>query len=220
MKKLFLLFAGLLLIAGWSAYAAVLKGVVYDIDGGELPGAVITVRSIPDSTRVGGAMTDYDGSFEIDGLVPNKYTATFTMVGLQDLPVNFTVENDNDTIMLHNLKMAEDNVMLEEVVVKAVRPAIVAKEDTLEYNAGSFHTNPNASVEDLLKKLPGVEVGTDGSISSGGKSVTKILVNGKEFFADDPQAATKNLTADMVEKVQVIDKKSDLVQLTQLLPFG
>ena len=214
MKKLLFLIGALLLIAGYSAYAAVLKGKVYDIDGEELPGTVITLRTLPDSTRVGGVMSDYDGTFIIEGLEPNKYNATFSMVGLKDLPIDFTIETPNDTITLENVKMAEDHVMLSEVVITAVRPAIVAKEDTLEYNAGSFHTSPNATVEDLLKKLPGVEVGTDGSITSGGKSITKILVNGKEFFNDDPQAATKNLTADMVDKVQVIDKKSDLAQLT------
>ena len=214
MKKLLLLIAALLLIAGYSAYAAVLKGKVYDIEGEELPGVVVTVKNLPDSTRWGGVMTDYDGSFIVQGLDSGNYNATFSMVGLKDLPLDFEIKSANDTITFDNVKLSEDNVMLSEVVITAVRPAVVAKEDTLEFNAESFHTNPNATVEDLLKKLPGVEVGTDGSISSGGKTITKILVNGKEFFNDDPQAATKNLTADMVDKVQVIDKKSDLAMLT------
>lgn len=103
---------------------------------------------------------------------------------------------------------------LEETVVTAIRPAVVAKQDTIEYNADSFHTTPNATVDQLLKKLPGLEVGNDGSITSNGKSVSKILVDGKEFFADDPQMATKNLPSNMVEKVQVIDRKSDFSRLT------
>ena len=98
--------------------------------------------------------------------------------------------------------------------LRGVRTAVVAKQDTIEFNAGSFKTAPNATVEELLKKLPGVEVGSDGSITSGGKSVTKILVDGKEFFNDDPKMASKNLPSDMVEKVQVVDRKSDLARLT------
>lgn len=104
--------------------------------------------------------------------------------------------------------------MLDEVVVKGVQTAVVVKQDTIEYNAGSYKTATNANVEDLLKKLPGVEVGSDGSVTSNGKSVTKILVNGKEFFDDDPTAATKNIPSSMVDKVQVVQRKSDLARLT------
>ena len=212
-KKIIIPFC-LAIIAGWSAFAAVLTGKVSDISGETLPGATVTLRSLPDSVRVGATVTDLDGEFIIDDIKEGHYNVTFSMIGLTDLPVNFEMKTPNDTVRLENITLAENSVLLNEVTITAVRPAVVAKEDTLEFNAGSFHTNPNATVEDLLKKLPGVEVGSDGSITSGGKSITKILVNGKEFFNDDPQAATKNLTADMVEKVQVIDKKSDLAILT------
>lgn len=104
--------------------------------------------------------------------------------------------------------------MLDDVVITAVKSAVISKQDTLEYNAGSFQTSPNASVGNLLKRLPGVEVGTDGTIKSGGKTVSKILVNGKEFFGEDTEMATKNLPADLVDKVQVIDRKSDFSRLT------
>ena len=107
-----------------------------------------------------------------------------------------------------------DVTLLDEMVVTAIKAAVVAKQDTIEFNAGSYHTTPNATVNDLLKRLPGVEVGSDGSITSNGKSVTKILVDGKEFFGDDPQMATKNLPSNMVDKVQVVDRKSDLARLT------
>ena len=214
MKKIIFLLAGLLTVIGWSAFAAVVTGRVSDTYGETLPGATVTLRSLPDSVRVGGVATDFDGDFIIDNLSPGRYKINFSMMGLQDLPLNFEVETDNDTIRFNNVTLSENKVLLDEVTITAVRPAVVAKQDTLEFNAESFHTSPNATVEDLLKKLPGVEVGSDGSISSAGKTITKILVNGKEFFNDDPQAATKNLTADMVDKVQVIDKKSDLAILT------
>ena len=214
MKRRIFLPLGVALVLGWSAYAAVLTGSVSDTQGESLPGAVVTLKTLPDSTRAGGTMTDLDGAFTIADLAPGRYNVTFSMVGLQDLPVNFEVETPHDTIRLGNVTLSENSVLLSEVTITAIKPAVVAKEDTLEFNAGSFHTQPNATVEDLLKKLPGVEVGSDGSITSGGKQITKILVNGKEYFNDDPQAAAKNLTADMVEKVQVVDKKSDLAMLT------
>ena len=205
---------GFALALGWSAFAAVVTGTVGDVTGDTLPGASVALRLLPDSVRVAGASTDFDGNFMIDGLDPGRYTINFSMMGLQDLPLDFEIETAHDTVRFNNVTLSENKVLLNEVTITAVRPAVVAKEDTLEFNADSYHTSPNATVEDLLKKLPGVEVSSDGSISSGGKNITKILVNGKEFFNDDPQAATKNLTADMVEKVQVIDKKSDLAILT------
>ena len=214
MKKHIILPIVFALALGLPAVAAVVTGRIIDTHGEELPGATVTLRTLPDSTRLSGTTADLDGYFTLKNLTPGNYNATFSMVGLTDLPINFEILSENDTLHFNDVTLAENAVLLNEVTITAIRPAVVAKEDTLEFNAGSYHTSPNATVEDLLKKLPGVEVGSDGSLSSAGKSITKILVNGKEFFGDDPQAATKNLTADMIEKVQVIDKKSDLAQLT------
>ena len=213
-NKRLLLPVGFAVAMGLSAFAGVITGSVFDNTGEALPGATVTLRAMPDSTLVTGSMTDIDGLFTLENLPVGKYNVRLSMVGLNDQPYNIEIETPRDTVRLDNIVLDENSVLLGEVTVTAIRAAVVAKEDTLEFNAGSYHTSPNATVEDLLKKLPGVEVGTDGSISSGGKSITKILVNGKEYFNDDPQAATKNLTADMIEKVQVIDKKSDLAQLT------
>lgn len=105
-------------------------------------------------------------------------------------------------------------VTLQDMVITATKAAVVAKQDTMEFNAGSYKTAVNANVEDLLKKLPGVEVDADGNIKSNGKTVSKILVNGKEFFADDTKMATKNLPSELIDKVQVVDRKSDFSRLT------
>lgn len=107
-----------------------------------------------------------------------------------------------------------ESINLDDFVIKATKAAVVTKQDTIEFNAGSYKVTPNATVEDLLKKLPGVEIGSDGKITSNGKSVTKVLVDGKEFFGEDTQMATKNLPSDLVDKVQVVDKKSDFARLT------
>ena len=104
--------------------------------------------------------------------------------------------------------------MLDEVTVNQEKPPVIFRNDTIEFNAGSFRTKPNSVVEDLLKKLPGVQVDKDGKIKANGEVVKKILVDGKEFFASDPKLASKNLPADAIEKVQVFDKKSDQSQFT------
>ena len=104
--------------------------------------------------------------------------------------------------------------MLDEVVVSDEAPPVTLVNDTLQYNAGSFRTRPNANVEQLLKKLPGVKVERDGTVKAQGEKVDRVLVDGKEFFGTDPKIATKNLPADAVDKVQVYDRQSDQAQLT------
>lgn len=196
------------------AIAATIKGRVADADSLPLPGAAVQLMSLPDSTRVSAVMTDIDGTFTFPDVSAGEYTLLFAMTGLEHARRNVSITSPDSVATLPDVIMTENAVMLSEAVVTGVRTAVVAKEDTLEFNAGSFHTKPNASVEDLLKKLPGVEVGSDGTITSGGKTITKILVDGKEFFSDDPQMASKNLPSDMVDKVQVVDRKSDLARLT------
>ena len=196
-----------------SAYAATVKGRVVDSDRQPLPGATLLLQLLPDSIRAAHTVTDIDGLFNMSDLRTGNYLLTASMTGLEPATRHFEL-NDTAVVDLGDMVLYENSVTLQEAVVTGVRAAVVAKQDTLEYNAGSFHTNPNANVEDLLKKLPGVEVGSDGTITSGGKTISKILVDGKEFFADDPQLATKNLPSNIVSKVQVIDRKSDAARLT------
>lgn len=131
---------------------------------------------------------------------------------------NEKTELQNDSIRRAQAQvdslLSHESIDLGDFVVKATKAAVVTKQDTIEFNAGSYKVTPNATVEDLLKKLPGVEVGSDGKITSNGKTVTKVLVDGKEFFGEDTQMATKNLPSDLVDKVQVVDKKSDFARLT------
>src|SRR5882724_2901467 len=108
---------------------------------------------------------------------------------------------------------SESSLLAAVTVGKEVAPVSI-RNDTIEFNAGSFKTRPDAVVEDLLKKLPGVQVDKNGNIKANGEQVKKVLVDGKEFFGNDPKVATKNLPADAIEKVQVFDKKSDQSQFT------
>ena len=197
-----------------SAIANVVVGTVVDVDDSALPGVTVQLISLPDSIRDAAVITEADGSFAFSKVNTGKYLLFASMVGKDDFFRNIDVNQNPDTINVGKILLSDNSVVLKEAVVTGIKTAVIAKQDTIEFNAGSYHTAQNATVNDLLKKLPGVEVGSDGSITSNGKSITKILVNGKEFFGDDPQMATKNLPSNMVDKVQVVDRKSDLARMT------
>lgn len=193
--------------------AATLLGMVKEASTGEaLIQASVRVLAARDSSLVRGATTDAAGRFRIEGLKAGRYIVEASYVGFspQLRPVRIA---DTD-VTLKPFELAESTVMLNEAVVRGIRTPIKVMEDTVEYSAESYKTQPNAVVEDLLKRLPGVEVGSDGKITANGKEVTKILIEGKEFFADDPTVASRNLPVDMVEKLQVVDRKSDLARIT------
>lgn len=214
MAKRFLTALSISIFAVSAVIAATVKGRIIDAQGQPLTGATATLLALPDSSIVTGSMADIDGAFQFKNLKPRRYLVKASMTGMDTETTDFTVSDTTKVVNLPALKLYDSSTVLKELLVKGVKTAVIAKEDTIEFNADSFHTTDNAAVEDLLKKLPGVEVGSDGSITSGGKTVSKILVNGKEFFADDPQMASKNLSAKMVEKVQVVDRKSDQARLT------
>ncbi len=213
MKKS-LLFLAMMLIAAIPAVAAIVSGKVSDSSSQPLTGVSVQLIQYPDSVRKGFATTDVKGLFRISKVTPGNYALHFSMVGMDDVVKTFVVTDTTRKVEFNSIVMTETATMLGEAVVTGVKAAVVAKQDTMEFNAGSYKTQANATVEDLLKKLPGVEVSSDGSITSGGKSITKILVDGKEFFGDDPTTATKNLPSDLVDKVQVVDRKSDLARIT------
>lgn len=194
-----------------SIVAANVRGTVTDENGDPLIEATVRLLSARDSAFVKGTTTDVNGKFSLRDIKAGSYIVQTSYIGYDNATVNTKVADKNVTVPV---KMKESSIMLKEAVVTGVKTEIVAKEDTLEYNAGSYKTQPNAVMEDLLKKLPGVEVDSDGKIKAGGKEVTKILVDGKEFFSDDPKVASKNLPANMIDKLQVVDRKSDLARLT------
>ena len=217
MKKIHLLLLLALLCTTLGASgASTINGIVVDVaDTTELIGATVKVlRATKDSTMVKGTATDENGVFNIKGIGAGKYIVKFSYLGYTDVTRHVTVGNDGRDVNLGVVAMAPNSVMLKETVVMGVKTPITVKEDTIEYNADTYKTQANAVVEDLLKRLPGVEVGSDGKITANGKEIKKILIDGKEFFADDPTVASKNIPADMINKLQVIDRKSDLARLT------
>ncbi|CAH0216091.1 hypothetical protein SRABI27_02109 [Pedobacter sp. Bi27] len=173
--------------------------------------ATIAVKSLKDSSVVASGQTNPDGSFSFKGIAPGKYRIYSAFLGLKtatkDIEVNKVAVNAGE------IAMSDDGVDLKDVNVTATIP-IVVKKDTIEFDAKSIKVRENAVVEDLLKKVPGVEVAKDGSIKAQGETITKVKVDGKEFFGNDPLLATKNLPADMVDKIQVIDELSEQAQFT------
>lgn len=199
------------IVSASAMYAATLSGRVNDPAGEPLMEATVRLLAARDSSFVKGTTTNLDGKFTMD-VAKGRYILQVSYIGYHNAYVN--VRMGESAQRLEPIVMKESSIVLQEATVTGVMTEIKVKEDTVEYNAGSYRTQPNAVVEDLLKKLPGVEVGTDGSITANGKTITKILVDGKEFFSDDPKVASKNLPANMIEKLQVVDRKSDLARLT------
>ena len=191
------------------------KGIAYDTIGKQpIAAATVTVMERKDSSLVSFTMTGNDGRFEVKGLADGDYRLLITHVNYHNSNKYFTIKESTRNLDLGNLAISDKTKVLEEVVLAAEAPPVTLINDTIQYNAGSFKVQPNASVEDLLKKLPGVKVEKDGTIKAQGEKVQKVLVDGKEFFGNDPKIATKNLPADAIDKVQVYDKQSDQAQLT------
>ncbi|MBL7701517.1 MAG: TonB-dependent receptor family protein [Ferruginibacter sp.] len=179
-----------------------------------IAGATITVLDKKDSSLVSFTMTGNDGSFEIKGLAEGAYRLLITHINYHNSNKLFTISATDKNASLGTVAMNDLTKTMAEVEVTAEAPPVTLLNDTIQYNAGSFKVQPNANVEQLLKKLPGVKVEKDGSIKAQGEKVAKVLVDGKEFFGSDPKVATKNLPADAIDKVQVYDKQSDQAQLT------
>lgn len=169
--------------------------------------ATVYLEAVKDSMLITYTISDAKGNFQLLGNTPRKEVKVFiSSIGYQSYFKKIKLTNPKIDLGQINLDFAVES--LDEVLVQSRAPVTI-KKDTLEFNVASFKTKKDANVEDLLKELPGVEVGDDGKIRVNGKEVNKILVNGKPFFGDDPTIATRNLTKDIVDKIQVTDSKTD-----------
>lgn len=184
------------------------SGKITDSTGEVLNGASIALLHTEDSTLATFAISN-KGEFVIRDVPAGGYILQASMMGYYTEYRYIEVPLAAQDILHLRLKNNDRSTLMNEVVISGERIPIRVKGDTLEYNAGSYKVKPNAVVEDLLRKLPGVQVDKEGNIKSMGKDVTKVLVDGKEFFGDDPKVATKNLPADAVDKIQAFEKKSD-----------
>ncbi|OQP62554.1 hypothetical protein A3860_28090 [Niastella vici] len=193
---------------------AVIKGTVIDTsEKRNLSNTVIALLRPADSVLVSFTRSNKDGQFALQKLSPGKFIVMVTRPAYADYfdKVEVTAGANVD---LGSIRMTLKSQLLAEVVVQHKLGAIRIKGDTTEYIADSFKVAPGSTVEDLLKKLPGIQVDKDGKITAQGEKVQKVLVDGEEFFSDDPTIATRGLTADALDKVQTYDKKSDQATFT------
>ena len=207
MKKLSLVFALLLACFTFSQEKTFeITGTLIAEDSNlPIESATVYLERLKDSSVVSYTISDKNGFFKIEGRTFDErlnFYASYVGYGVYKKEIDIT----KGAIDLKTISMQLDN-QLKEVLIKSTAP-ITIKKDTLEFNVKSFKTKKDATVEDLLKQLPGVEVDEEGKITVNGKEVNKILVNGKPFFGDDPTITTKNLTKDIIEKIQVVDTKT------------
>lgn len=204
----------LLFLFSITAYSQSIKvyGQVSDADSLPIPGATVMLIGQEDSILKSFAVTDKEGNFVIQNVKPDDYLFKANFYGFEPYQLTFsTTESSKDTALAPIVLQPK---MLNAVTVNADYIPIQIKGDTIEYDSRAFETGEHDVVENLLEQLPGVEVQADGSIKVQGKTVEKILVDGEEFFGNDPTIATKNLPADAVDKVQVFDKESDMAAFT------
>ena len=214
MKKLAWLFA-ILLSLSVKAQQGVVKGKLKDtLTNQPIAAATITLMTKADSSLVSFTMSNDKGEFTLTGIAEGKYRLLLTHLNYHNTVRNVDITKTQNDADLGTIPMGDKFKTLAEIVVEAEAPPVTMKNDTIEYHAGAFKTPPNANVEDMLKKLPGVKVDKDGTVRAQGQKVNKVYVDGKEFFGNDPKIATRNLPADAVDKVQVYDKQSDQAQLT------
>ena len=198
---------------GQAVSKADIRGVIVDENSAPLNAATIMLLQASDSVLTSFGTSNEQGVFELRKVKAGDYLLQVTYLGYNLLSQDVHV-GDSEVIDMGSIALEPASEVLGEVEVTADHIPIRITKDTIEYNSDAFQTQPNQVVEDLLKKLPGVEVDKDGNVQAQGEDVQNVLVDGKEFFGSDPKMATKNLPADAVDKVQVYDRMSDMAEFS------
>ncbi len=192
-----------------------IKGNVVDLSSNaKLKNATVSVLNAKDSTLYKFTRVGQDGNFNFANVKRGNFILLITYPEYADFVNKFGLDSVKNTVDFKTIDMKTKAKLLNEVIIKGQMAAIKIKGDTTEFNASAYKIQPNDRVEDLLKKLPGIQVDAQGKITAQGKAVEKVLVDGEEFFGDDPTLVTKNLRADMVDKVQLFEKSSDQAAFT------
>lgn len=219
MKKIFtlsILFLAFIMGAQAQKPDGSIKGLLLDSTTKKpIADATVSVMNVKDSSLATFTMTNKSGGFEVKGLSEANYLLIISHTSFDPYSKPFAISETQKSVDFGEVTPGTGGKSLENVTISSYVP-IQVKGDTVQFNASAFKTKPNATVEDLLKKLPGLEVDKEGNIKSQGEDISKVYVNGKEFFGNDPKLATKNLTADMVENIQVFDDMSDQAKFTKI----
>jgi len=213
MKQFFIVISILLLTSLTATAQHSIQSMVFDSKNSmALELSTVRLLNQTDSAMIQGCRTNSNGAFILSKIKPGNYTLVVSMIGYKDHRQE--IKMDRKDLILKNIQLEENAQALGEVEVKGTAAQMVVKGDTMEYNATAFKTADNAVVEDLLKRLPGVEITNEGKITVNGQEIKKIRVDGKKFFSDDIEMTTKNIPAEMIDKIQVLEQKSDMALLT------
>lgn len=190
-----------------------IRGRVLDESKQPLPSANVVVRSA-DGKLLGGMATDTKGNFSVGNLPQGSLQLEITFVGYVSHQRSIKLSSAQSPLRLGDIVLKEDGKLLDDVVVSAKATEVIVRGDTIEYNAESFKAPEGSALEELIKRLPGAEINESGQITINGKTISGIMVDGKRFFESDPKVAVKNLPAELIEKVQVLDRQSDAARMT------
>lgn len=209
------LFLALLSVSTGIVYAQSVTGRLTDAtENRPLIGATIDLTDVKDSTSIRKQVSDQNGSFRFSNLSLGTYYLTVSFIGYEEYKQVVTLNDSIRNVDLKTLAIPKTAVQLGGVTVLAKAAPVSQKGDTTQYSASQFKVNPDATTEDLIKKMPGITVDRDGTVTAHGEQVRKVTIDGKEFFGDDASAALRNLPSDIVDKIQVFDRLSDQAQFT------
>ena len=198
-----------------TAQKVTVSGLIMDGSNNEpMPGATVVLLQPKDSTQVTGALSKEDGQFSLPAVKAGSYIMRISYVGYLAQYKNLTLPKGNKTINLGTFTLQENSKMLKEADVVAMLAQVEMKADTFIYNADAYRLPEGSALEELVRKLPGAEVDDEGNIKINGKSISKIMVDGKEYFQNDTKMAMKNLPSKLIKKLKAYDKKSDYSRIT------
>ena len=204
----------LLLLAAFAAHnlwaQRQVSGVLRDSIGNGVIAASVKLTSPKDTLL---ARTDIDGNFRFSNVKSSQFLLSISSLGFQNFNQRFLYKDDTTPLKLNPITLRAQSNLLKEVVVSGSK-GVVIKQDTVEYRASDYPVRENSVAEDIIKKLPGVEVDKDGNVTTQGKSVTRVRVNGRDYFEGDLKTATQNLPAEIIEKIQIVDDYGDQARVT------
>ncbi|MBI2794821.1 MAG: outer membrane beta-barrel protein [Ignavibacteria bacterium] len=210
LSRTLILFTSIIFVVAYthaSANEDVQGRVIDAANKSPLQGTTVVLASPQDSTIKFGAITAKSGSFAIKNVPPGPWRLSISFIGFRKYSSTIFIRSSN--VDLGTIALQQDTVSTKTINVEADAAAVQVKGDTTEYNSKAYKTNVNASAEDLVKKMPGVNV-EGGTVTAHGEDVRRVLVDGREFFGDDPSSTLRNVPADMVDRVQVYDRGSDM----------
>jgi hypothetical protein len=208
--KLLLVFSFLFISTFTFAQKGNVKGKVIDAKTKKpVDYASFAFKNVKDSTVAAMGATTAEGVFSGKALAFGQYKLYIAMIGYKPVIKAFELTKEKTVVDFGDIEMEESTITLNDILVKSELLPMIIKRDTIEFAADAFKTQADGNVEDVLKVMPGMEVDKDGNITFNGKKIDKVLVDGKDFFGNDPKTATQNLPKDIVKKIQVIEKKTD-----------